>query len=79
LYILSFKRYHNPLTESVPFLFRERGPLTSKQLTKFREVVKNDLGFDFRACRRTFYQQLLDMGIDSDDGSVVMGNTVGVL
>jgi len=58
-----------------------KGPLTGKQLTKFREVVKNDLGFDFdfRTCRRTFYQQLLDMGIDSDDGSVVMGNTVGVL
>ena len=80
----AWKKAHG--LEDNPYLFPSShkgggGPLTGKQLTKFRETVKNDLGFDFdfRTCRRTFYQQLLDMGIDSDDGSVVMGNTVGVL
>jgi len=69
-----------------PYLFPSshrdgKGPIVSNTLIKSRNIVKSDLGieFDFRMCRRTFYQQLLDLGIDSDDGSVVMGNTVGVL
>ena len=72
--------------EENPYLFPSSygdgmRPLTTKHIGRFRKAVEEDLGFEFdqRMCRRTFYQQLLDLGIDSDDGSVVMGNTVGVL
>jgi integrase/recombinase XerD len=52
------------------------GHLSENSLRRFKALVETDVGFrfDFRMCRRTFGQQLLDSGIDIETVSVLMGH-----
>lgn len=87
-YLYELKKYkENHGIEDNPYLFpsvqkgRKDTHLAEQTLLKDKVKVEKELNikFDFRMNRRTFYQHLLDDGITSDDGSVVMGNTVKVL
>lgn len=52
------------------------GYLAENSLRRIKRLVEDDMGesFDFRACRRTFGQQLLDQGVDIETVSVLMGH-----
>jgi len=52
------------------------GYLSENSLRRIKKIVELDINetFDFRACRRTFGQQLIDGGIDIETVSVLMGH-----
>jgi integrase len=54
----------------------EDGYLSANTLRDIKKIVEDDIGvkFDFRTCRRTFGQQLIDSNVDVETVSVLMGH-----
>ncbi len=54
----------------------EGDPLSTNGLTRSRKKVNDELGmdFDYRMCRRTYAQYLVDEGMDVDKVAVILGH-----
>ncbi len=59
------------------FTNKDGEPLATNSLTKDRNVVVNDTGivFDYRKCRRTYAQYLIDEGLPVDRLAVILGHS----
>jgi integrase/recombinase XerD len=59
------------------FTNKDGKPLATNSLTKDRNLVVNDTGivFDYRKCRRTYAQYLIDEGLPVDMLSVILGHS----
>lgn len=54
----------------------DHGALSSNSVRYIKRIVEDDIGvsFELRDCRRTFGQTYLDLGLDLEDVSVLMGH-----
>lgn len=66
-------------TDACCFLFENHitgNRLSTNSLRRMKAVVSEDSGmyFDYRICRRTYAQRLLDLGVPVDSVSVILGH-----
>lgn len=52
------------------------GPLSTNSIRRIKTIVEKDIGrrFELRDCRRAFGQNYLDLGLDLEDVSILMGH-----